>query len=73
MRLRNPIPAILAVAVFFTSVAWAGADKTVERIFFNGKIFTGDPEHPYAEAVVIREDKIVAVGQPGSYQSGPFG
>ncbi|MCU1316987.1 MAG: Amidohydrolase 3 [Candidatus Acidoferrum typicum] len=62
MRLRNPIPAILAVAVFFTSVAWAGADKTVERIFYNGKIFTGDPEHPYAEAVVIRGDKIVAVG-----------
>jgi len=61
MRLRNPIPAILAVAVFFVSVA-SGADKAVERIFYNGKIFTGDPEHPYAEAVMIRGDKIVAVG-----------
>jgi predicted amidohydrolase YtcJ len=62
MRLRNRIPAILAVAVFFVSVASAGADKAVERIFYNGKIFTGDPEHPYAEAVMIRGDKIVAVG-----------
>jgi len=62
MRLRNPTPVILIVAVFFGSVAWAGADKTVERIFYNGKIFTGDPEHPYAEAVVIRGGKIVAVG-----------
>ena len=33
-----------------------------ERVFYNGKIFTGEPEHPYAEAVAIRGDKIVAVG-----------
>ena len=32
------------------------------RVFFNGKVFTGEPEHPYAEAVAIRGDKIVAVG-----------
>jgi predicted amidohydrolase YtcJ len=62
MRLRNRIPAILTVAVFFVAVASAGADKAVERIFYNGKIFTGEPEHPYAEAVMIRGDKIVAVG-----------
>src|ERR1700724_4152361 len=39
-----------------------GAD---ERVLFNGKIFTGEPEHPYAEAVAIRGDKIVAVGNRG--------
>ena len=39
-----------------------GAD---ERVFFNGKIFTGEPEHPYAKAVAIRGDKIVAVGNRG--------
>jgi predicted amidohydrolase YtcJ len=33
-----------------------------ERVLYNGKIFTGEPEHPYAEAVAIRGDKIVAVG-----------
>jgi predicted amidohydrolase YtcJ len=33
-----------------------------ERIFFNAKIFTAEPESPYAEAMAIREDKIVAVG-----------
>jgi len=33
-----------------------------ERILFNGKIFTAEPENPYAEAVAIRGDKIVAVG-----------
>ncbi len=33
-----------------------------ERVFYNGKIFTAEPGHPYAEAVAIRGDKIVAVG-----------
>jgi len=33
-----------------------------DRIFFNAKVFTADPQHPYAEAVAIRSDKILAVG-----------
>jgi predicted amidohydrolase YtcJ len=33
-----------------------------EQVLYNGKIFTGDSLHPYAEAVAIRGDKIVAVG-----------
>ena len=33
-----------------------------ERILFNAKVFTGDPQNPYAEAVAIRSDRIVAVG-----------
>jgi len=33
-----------------------------ERIFFHAKVFTGDPENPYAEAVAIRGDKIIVVG-----------
>jgi len=33
-----------------------------EQVFFNGKIFTAEPDHPYADAVAIRGDKIVGVG-----------
>jgi predicted amidohydrolase YtcJ len=40
---------------------WAQASSE-ERIFFHAKVFTGDPQNPYAEAVAIRGDKIVAVG-----------
>jgi len=40
---------------------WA-QENAGERIFFHAKIFTGDPQNPYAEAVAIRGDKIVAVG-----------
>jgi predicted amidohydrolase YtcJ len=39
---------------------WAGAAD--QRVLYNGKIFTGEPEHPYADAVAIRGDKILAVG-----------
>ncbi|HEY1660542.1 MAG TPA: amidohydrolase family protein, partial [Candidatus Sulfotelmatobacter sp.] len=33
-----------------------------EAVLFHAKVFTGDPENPYAEAVAIRDGKIVAVG-----------
>ncbi len=54
---------LVTLAVFcFASVSWAqGADKT-DRVLFNAKVFTGVPDHPYAEAVALRGDKIVAVG-----------
>ncbi|HEX4544644.1 MAG TPA: amidohydrolase [Candidatus Acidoferrum sp.] len=41
---------------------WANGQEAKERVLHNGKIFTAEPEHPYAEAVAIRGDKIVAVG-----------
>ena len=43
------------------SSIWA-QEKSGERIFFYAKVFTGDPQNPYAEAVAIRGDKILAVG-----------
>lgn len=49
-------------ALVFASAAWSEGNNAAERVFYNGKIFTGEPEHPYAEAVAIRGDKIVAVG-----------
>jgi predicted amidohydrolase YtcJ len=54
---------LMVLAVFcFASVSWGqGTDKT-ERVLFNAKVFTGVPDRPYAEAVAIRGDKIVAVG-----------
>ena len=50
------------------AASWAGS--TGERVLYNGKIFTGEPEHPYAEAVAIRGDKIVAVGNRGEVSKG---
>ena len=48
--------------VFFTPFAWPDGNNLSERILYNAKIFTAEPEHPYAEAVAIRGDRIVGVG-----------
>ncbi len=55
--------ALLFLTPFFlvhTDSLWA--QNSGEKIFFHAKVFTGDPQNPYAEAVAIREDRIVAVG-----------
>ena len=56
------------ILLFLTSTFLIPADfslwaqQSPERIFFHAKVFTGDPQNPYAEAVAIRGDKIIAVG-----------
>jgi predicted amidohydrolase YtcJ len=47
---------------FMSGTSQAQGTDGAERVFFNAKVFTGVPEHPYAEAVAIRGDKIVGVG-----------
>src|SRR5215510_12950693 len=36
--------------------------RAQEKVFYNAKIFTGDREHPFAEAIAIKGKWIVAVG-----------
>ena len=62
MSRANWVFALLLCACL-QGVAFAGGAD--ELVFYNGKIFTGEPEHPYAEAVAIRGEKIVAVGNRG--------
>jgi len=50
----------LLLFVCLRGTAFAGAAD--ERVLYDGKIFTAEPEHPYAEAVAIHGDKIVAIG-----------
>jgi len=64
-RFSRCLLVLLFVTSFFLvqtdSSLWAQG-SSVERIFFDGKVFTGDAQNPYAEAVAIRGDKIIAVG-----------
>ena len=57
---------LLCIAILgtlsFSSALIADDNPAAPRIFFNGKIFTGEPEQPYATAVAIQSGKIVAVG-----------
>ncbi|ASW73963.1 amidohydrolase [Chryseobacterium piperi] len=40
-----------------------------EMLMMNGKIFTGDRNNPYAEAVLVRDKRIVAVGSLNEVKS----
>jgi predicted amidohydrolase YtcJ len=52
----------LLSTLVLASVALSDGSNAQERVFYNAKVFTAEPEHPYAAAVAIRGDKIVAVG-----------
>ena len=48
-------------------LAWAlltsaCAAPSADTVLFNGKIFTADPARPWADALIIRGDRIVALG-----------
>jgi predicted amidohydrolase YtcJ len=53
---------LLTAFFFLTGSSLCGQENSGERIFFHAKVFTGDPQNPYAEAVAIRGEKIVAAG-----------
>src|ERR1700691_6144284 len=61
--MRCLVAFLLASFVFVVASGslWA-QEGSGERIFFHGKVFTGDPGNPYAEAVAIRGGAIVAAG-----------
>lgn len=47
--------------------------ESKQILFINGKIFTSDPSHPYADSMVVSDGKIVWVGQqtelPAQYEA----
>ena len=53
---------LLAFSLLLTGSTLWSQENSADRIFFHAKIFTADPQNPYAEAVAIRGDKIIAVG-----------
>jgi predicted amidohydrolase YtcJ len=38
-------------------------------VFYDAQVFTAEPEHPYAEAVAIRGDRILAVGSQAAVEA----
>lgn len=57
----------LAVAVLGTQIA--GQDAEPDLVLLNGKIFTSNAEHPYVQALAIRGERIVAIGDSAKIQS----
>ncbi|HET7109832.1 MAG TPA: amidohydrolase family protein [Gemmatimonadales bacterium] len=44
------------------ALTWASGDTSPDVILTGGRIFTADSAHPWAEAVAVRGDRIMAVG-----------
>lgn len=53
---------LLFVTTLFSTLQVWSQSTAAERVLYHGQIFTADSQNPYAEAVAIRGDKIVAVG-----------
>jgi predicted amidohydrolase YtcJ len=53
---------VVAASVLLLSSFLTAQNGAKESILYHGKIFTADPQNPYADTVAIRGDKIVAVG-----------
>jgi hypothetical protein len=51
-----------AAALLGLLAAAAPAAEKADRIFINGRMWTGDPGRPRAEALAVRDTKILAVG-----------
>ena len=51
---------VLVLSAAFSTFAADVPDSTI--LFYNAHVFTAEPNAPYAEAVAIRGDRIVAVG-----------
>jgi len=63
VRVRGRLGFFLcAITLLFATALQAKAQTSQDQILFNARIFTADPQNPYAEAVAVRGDKILAVG-----------
>jgi len=56
------IPLLCASASLAISTLVAAGEPEQAQIFYNAQVFTAEYDHPYAEAVAIRGDRILAVG-----------
>src|SRR6202034_2362511 len=56
----------LVSTMTFAVHAFAGSEPApAATVFYGGHVFTAEYDHPYAEAVAIRGERIIAVGTLG--------
>jgi predicted amidohydrolase YtcJ len=62
MKLFRTLMILTIVLVFLWASFLFAQQVAGDRILFNAKIFTADPQNSYADAVAVRDGKILAVG-----------
>ncbi|HEY6547033.1 MAG TPA: amidohydrolase [Vicinamibacteria bacterium] len=74
MTRRRAVPAALALGLLLTALgltrspAPLHAAEKADRIFINGRVWTGEPGKPLAEALAVRAQSILAVGKTSEIQ-----
>ena len=61
-RMLYHLPVLLIALGPLYATATSPAPAAVDLVLTNGRIFTGDPATPWAEAVAIKGERLVAVG-----------
>src|SRR5215475_7333569 len=59
---------VRVVAVAGTAAPTNDGQPSKPVVFYNAQVFTAEYDHPYAEAVAIRGDRIIAVGTLASVE-----
>lgn len=62
MLIRLSLTFILLLSLFPSSINLQSANSSADLVLFNGRIITNDSAFTTAEALAVRDDKIVAVG-----------
>ena len=61
-RMSTAIGSSVFVACTTAAMAASGAEPSGATLFYDAHVFTAEYAHPYADAVAVRGDRIVAVG-----------
>jgi predicted amidohydrolase YtcJ len=56
---------IVAAVALMAAGAKGAKGPPADRVFLNGRIWTGEPGRPWAEALAVRGDRLIAVGKAG--------
>lgn len=62
LRLRCGLPALLIALSLLSAPGKAAVPAFADLVLTNGRVFTGDRARPWAEAVAIKGERIVALG-----------
>ncbi len=53
---------LICCSIFFLLESCTSGEKNADKIYFNAKIWTGDTTHPWAEAIAVRGNEIIFIG-----------
>jgi len=62
MRRRLMVATLAAAAALAAGVQARAKAPPADRVFLNGRVYTGDPARPFAEALAVRGRDLLAVG-----------